>query len=112
MLLGFWDSRWYRIVATHGYLLVPGRFSDPAFFPLLPVVEHGFSLLSVPALVSGVVVANLALLVGLLATYELGKTVLPEADARRSACYLAVASRTASSDPRWPIRRPPAIARL
>ncbi len=90
VLLGFWDARWYRIVATHGYLLVPGRFSDPAFFPLLPVVEHGFSLLSIPALVSGVVVANLALLVGLLATYELGKTVLSEADARRSACYLAI----------------------
>ncbi len=90
ILLGFWDARWYRIVAAHGYLLVPGRFSDPAFFPLLPVVEHGFALLGIPTLVSGVVVANLALLVGLLAMYELGQTMLPEADARRSVCYLAI----------------------
>ena len=28
-----WDGRWYRIVAGTGYLLVPGRQSDPAFFP-------------------------------------------------------------------------------
>ena len=28
-----WDGRWYRIVADSGYLLVPGRQSDPAFFP-------------------------------------------------------------------------------
>jgi hypothetical protein len=36
------------------------------------------------------VVSNLALLVGLLAMYELGRTLLPEADARRAACYLAI----------------------
>jgi hypothetical protein len=90
VLLGFWDARWYRIVAAHGYLLVPGRFSDPAFFPLLPVVEHGFALVGIPALIAGAVVANLALLIGLIATYELGKTVLPEGDALRSVCYLAI----------------------
>ncbi len=90
VLLGFWDARWYQIVAAHGYLLVPGRFSDPAFFPLLPVVEHGFGVLGIPTLVSGVIVANLALLVGLIAMYELGKTVLPEADALRSVTYLAI----------------------
>jgi dolichol-phosphate mannosyltransferase len=33
-----WDARWYRIVASKGYLLVPGRQSDPAFFPLYPVL--------------------------------------------------------------------------
>src|SRR5438067_1657414 len=38
VLLGSWDGQWYRIVAAHGYLLIPGQPSDPAFFPLLPVV--------------------------------------------------------------------------
>ena len=31
-LLGAWDGRWYRTVAENGYLLEPGRQSDPAFF--------------------------------------------------------------------------------
>jgi hypothetical protein len=33
-----WDGRWYRMVARGGYLLVPGRQSDPAFFPLYPIL--------------------------------------------------------------------------
>ena len=37
-LLSAWDGRWYRMVASDGYLLVPGRQSDPAFFPLYPVL--------------------------------------------------------------------------
>ena len=89
-VLGTWDSLWYEIAAAHGYLLIPGQFSDPAFFPLLPIVEHAFSVLGVPTIVTGVVVANLALLVGLIALYEVGRLLLPEADARRAAVYLAV----------------------
>ena len=89
-LLGSWDALWYGIVAAHGYLLIPGQFSDPAFFPLLPIVEHAFATLGVPVLVTGAIAANLGLLVGLLALYELGRTMLPERDARRAALYLAV----------------------
>jgi hypothetical protein len=39
-LLGSWDALWYRMIAEHGYLLIPEHSSDPAFFPLLPVLEH------------------------------------------------------------------------
>src|SRR4051812_26396195 len=37
-LLTTWDGRWYTQVASHGYLLVPGHQSDPAFFPLYPIL--------------------------------------------------------------------------
>jgi hypothetical protein len=90
ILLGFWDGRWYRRIAEHGYLYIPGRTSDPAFFPLLPILEHAAQLLGVSTLVAGVAIANIALLVGLLAFYELGRRLLPETDARRAAMYVAI----------------------
>lgn len=89
-LLGSWDALWYRLVALHGYLLIPGQYSDPAFFPLLPIIEHASAAVGVPPLVTGAVIANLGLLAGLVALYEVGRTLLPEADARRAAVYLAV----------------------
>src|SRR5689334_17973743 len=90
VLLGAWDSQWYRLVAEHGYLLIPAQPSDPAFFPLLPIAENGLSLIGIPPLVAGALVANLGLLAGLIAMYELGRALLPESQARRAAVYLAV----------------------
>ena len=90
VLLGAWDGQWYRLVAEHGYLLIPAQPSDPAFFPLLPVAENGLSVIGIPPIVAGVLVANLGLLVGLLAMYELGRALLPESQARRAAVYLAI----------------------
>jgi hypothetical protein len=89
-LLGHWDGRWYEIVARGGYVLIPHRPSDPAFFPLLPILERLGHGIGVPYVVAGVLVANLGFLVGLVALYELGRELLPEADARRAATYLAV----------------------
>src|SRR3954451_6665486 len=90
VLLGSWDAQWYRLVAAHGYLLIPGQPSDPAFFPLLPVVENGLAGLGLPPVAGGALVAHLALLVGLLAMYELGCLLLPESQARRAVVYLAI----------------------
>ena len=90
VLLGAWDGQWYRLVAEHGYLMIPAQPSDPAFFPLLPVAENGLSVIGIPPIVAGVLVANLGLLVGLLAMYELGRALLPESQARRAAVYLAI----------------------
>src|SRR5207245_1648966 len=89
-LLTVWDGRWYRTVVERGYLLLPGRQSDPAFFPLLPVLERTLHVVGLPFSVAGVVLANLGFLVGLLALYELGRELLPEQDARRAATYLAI----------------------
>lgn len=89
-LLATWDGLWYRIIATRGYLLIPGRQSDPAFFPLFSVIERGLHSLGIPLAVGGVVLANLCFLIGLIALYELGRELLPDSDARRAAVYLAI----------------------
>lgn len=89
-LLAVWDGRWYRMIATRGYFLLPGQQSDPAFFPLLPVVLHGLHAAGLSLDTAGVIVSNLAFLVGLLAFYELSRHYLPEADARNASVAAAV----------------------
>jgi len=89
-LVGSWDSHWYRIVADRGYLFVPHQYSDPAFFPLLPIVERLGTFVGLPDIVTAALVANLGFLVGLMALYALGCELLPETDARRAAIYLAI----------------------
>jgi hypothetical protein len=90
-LLAIWDGRWYRLVAEHGYLLLPaGQQSDPAFFPSLPIMLHAGKLIGIPVNATGLLLGNLGLLVGLLAFYQLGLTWLPEQQARRAAIYTAL----------------------
>src|SRR5690242_11190090 len=62
-LLTSWDGRWYRLVATHGYLDVPGRQNDTAFFPLYPLAMRGLQFVGLPLNVGGLVLANAAFLV-------------------------------------------------
>ncbi len=40
-LLGSWDAVWYARIAAHGYLLIPSSQSNPAFFPLFPIMLRG-----------------------------------------------------------------------
>jgi hypothetical protein len=89
-LLVRWDGHWYREIAHHGYLLLPDRHSDPAFFPLLPVILRALDSIGVPMTVAGLVLANVGFLLGLLFLYELVRQWLPEADARRAAVYAAI----------------------
>ena len=89
-VLTVWDGRWYKMVAEHGYLLVPGRQSDPAFFPLYPVLMNGLGRLGLSLDAAGLLLAHAGFLLGLLALYELVRLWLPEADARRAAIYAAV----------------------
>jgi hypothetical protein len=89
-LLTAWDGRWYRMVATRGYLAVPRHQSDTAFFPLYPSLlrlAHGAGISLDTA---GLVLANGALLVGLVALYELARCWTDEATARRAALYGAI----------------------
>src|SRR5262245_1023140 len=89
--LVMWDSQWYRIVAQRGYLLLPGHLqSDPAFFPLFPILERWGHEVGIWYTTAGLVLANGALLVGLLALYALSRELLPETDARRAAVYAAI----------------------
>jgi hypothetical protein len=89
-LLGAWDGRWYRIVAAHGYLLEPGRQSDPAFFPLYPLllrVGHSFG---VGYLAAGLVISNVAFLAALTAFEALTREIHGARFARRATVYVAV----------------------
>jgi len=85
-----WDGRWYRMVAGSGYLLVPGRQSDPAFFPLYPVLMRGLHVLGLGYSAAGLVLANVGFLGALVAFYALTKELFEESTARRATAYLAV----------------------
>jgi hypothetical protein len=90
-LLTIWDGRWYQIIAEHGYLLVPQNQSDPAFFPLLPILLRTLHGTGLSYGTGGLLIANASFLIGLLAFYELGRVYLSEADARRAALYATIA---------------------
>jgi hypothetical protein len=89
-LLTSWDGLWYGRVAEHGYLLVPDRQSDPAFFPLFPVLLRGAHALGPGYAAAGLIVANVALLVALHAFHALSAELLGEELARRATVYVAI----------------------
>jgi Mannosyltransferase (PIG-V) len=89
-LFGTWDGVWYRRVAAHGYLLVPGRQSDPAFFPVYPILLRGLHDAGLRYVVAGVLLSNACFLLASVAFFELGRRVVDEDTARRAACLLAV----------------------
>jgi hypothetical protein len=85
-----WDGRWYRMVARGGYLLVPGRQSDPAFFPLYPILLRGVHAIGIGWGVAGPLLSNAALLLGLGLFYALTREIFSEPLARRATTYLAI----------------------
>lgn len=85
-----WDGRWYRMVARGGYLLVPGRQSDPAFFPLYPIMLRVLHGVGVGWGVAGPLLSNVALLLGLGLFYLLSREIFSEPLARRATIYLAI----------------------
>ena len=88
--LSSWDGVWYARVASSGYLLVPGRQSDPAFFPLYPILLRAWHALGVSPDVSGPIISNAALAIALVAFYELGTRVVRRDIARRAAVLAAI----------------------
>jgi hypothetical protein len=89
-VLEAWDGRWYRMVASSGYLLVPGRQSDPAFFPLLPALLRAGHAAGLGYSTTGLLLGNAGFLVALLAFYLLSRELLGEEIGRRATTYLAV----------------------
>ncbi len=88
-ILGFWDGRWYKTVAEHGYILLPARQSDPAFFPLFPIVLRAAHALGPSYLTAALVLANLFFVAGLLVFHELSREVVGDELARNSAVLAA-----------------------
>ncbi len=89
-ILDRWDGWWYRMVARGGYLLIPGRQSDPAFFPLYPIMLRILHAAGLGWGVAGPLLSNLALLLGLGLFYALTREIFSEPLARRATIYLAI----------------------
>ena len=85
-----WDGRWYRIVASSGYVLVPGRQSDPAFFPLFPAMLRAGHAVGLGYSTAGLVLANAGFLGALVAFHALTSTLFGGSMARRATAYLAL----------------------
>lgn len=88
--LSSWDGRWYRTVAQTGYLLEPGRQSDPAFFPLYPILLRGAHALGLGYETAGLVLSNVAFLAALFLFEVLTRELFGPAVARRTTVYLAL----------------------
>jgi hypothetical protein len=71
--------------------LIPGRQSDTAFFPLYPILLRGLHAFELPYTAAGAIISNTALAVALVAFYELGRKVVSEELAMRSAVFAAIA---------------------
>ncbi|MFL5967338.1 MAG: hypothetical protein ACJ747_12380 [Gaiellaceae bacterium] len=89
-LLTAWDGRWYRMVASRGYLAIPRHQSDTAFFPLYPALLRLGHAVGLSLNAAGLIIANAALLVALVALYELVRCWADERTARRAAVYAAL----------------------
>jgi hypothetical protein len=89
-LLTGWDGLWYRRVAADGYLLIPGRQSDPAFFPLYPLLLRGVRTFGFGYVTAGLLLSNLALLGALVAFEALTRELFGSTFARRATVYVAV----------------------
>src|SRR5437763_148506 len=85
-----WDGVWYRLIALHGYLLVPGRQSDPAFFPLYPLLLKIVGATGLPTAVAGLLLSNVLFLGALLAFDSLSAGLFDRDRARRATLLLAV----------------------
>lgn len=84
------DGSWYRMVARTGYLVVAGRWSDTAFFPLYPMLLRAAHVIGVGWDVAGPLVSNLAFLLGLVLFFLLSRELFDAEIARRATTYLAI----------------------
>jgi Mannosyltransferase (PIG-V) len=91
-----WDAGWYLNIARFGYIQHTGEQSNTAFAPALPLLMHLAGLLmgaadsDVVLLISGVIISNAALLVGLGYLVALVRLDFDAPTARRAALYLLV----------------------
>ncbi len=86
-----WDSQYYVEIASDGYWYNPGQQSNVAFFPLYPIIMR---LVSIPLggdlILTGFLISNLALLIGLIFLYLLTELELDTGSAKRAVIYLAL----------------------
>jgi hypothetical protein len=90
-LIDSWDGVWYRRIVEHGYIFIPGRQSDVAFFPGYPLLVRALDGTGIGPRVAEPLVANVGLLVALIAFYELTVRLFDAELAHRATVYAAIA---------------------
>jgi len=90
-----WDAEHYVDIAVEGYSYVPGQFSNVPFFPLYPWLIRLVALPFGPitaqgAALAGLLVANVALFVGLLYLVALVARDISLSVAQRTVLYVLV----------------------
>lgn len=81
-----WDTVWYIRIAQHGYDIE----KSTAFFPLYPLLMHGAMYVLHSALLSGLLIANIAMLVTFTTFYQLTLEDFGSERAMRAVLYIAV----------------------
>lgn len=88
------DSWWYHNITTQGYSLgnaTTGVQGNVAFFPLYPLLIKLVVLFTGNIFIAGLLISNLAFLVGLFYLYALARREFDEDTAGRAVFYLAAA---------------------
>jgi hypothetical protein len=82
-----WDAIRFTTIATKGYLSLPYA----AFFPLYPWLTHVLSIsLRSDALITGMVISNIAFLAMLIVLYRLTATEFNRKVAQKTVLYLTI----------------------
>ncbi len=85
-----WDTGFYLSIAGEGYRYTGVRFPSVAFFPLLPLLMRALQPVTGTTLTAGVLLANLALLAGVVLLYRLAALSFSEETAGRAVWYLLI----------------------
>ena len=91
---GAWDTRWYHGIAETGYLVarstdgLAGGYANYAFFPLYPWLTRITAALVGHTYIAGLIVSNVAILLGATVFFRLLELERNTATARRGVLYL------------------------
>ncbi|MCJ7535361.1 MAG: hypothetical protein MUO57_07500 [Anaerolineales bacterium] len=85
-----WDTGFYTSIADQGYRIQGIEFPSVAFFPLLPVLIRVIRLLTGDTLLSGLLVANAALLAAVMLLHLLAADEYNQPTADRAVWYLLI----------------------
>jgi hypothetical protein len=87
-----WDSGWYAGIAQDGYIaaesIQEGQQRNTAFFPLYPVLTRYLTPIFGDVYISGLIIANLAFLLGLLLLHDMVRKEHGEDAARKTTALL------------------------
>jgi Gpi18-like mannosyltransferase len=84
-----WDSGWYDRIARRGYYH-EGNQSNVAFFPAYPYLSRWLGRVVGGRWVAGLLISNLALLLGLFFLHGIARRYLDEDGARRTVLFALV----------------------